>query len=111
VQQDMSEDDWHRLGAGELVAPDGRAFARRSTRAKRAVVDSLVADGCPLVTYSYGAGELRWHDGDDALARWAQERQHVTSGEPKPSRTHTVWTAGLWEENEGGVVVVLTGYC
>ena len=111
VQRDLTEDDWHRLGEGVLIAPDGRTFARRSTRAKRGDIDTLVAAGCPLVIYSYGAGELRWHEGEDAKSRWDQERRHVTSNEPKPSRDHTVWTAGRWEDNDGNLLVLLTGHC
>jgi hypothetical protein len=111
MQLDLTEEDWRRLSDAVLLAPSGSTFARRSTRSKRAEVDDLVAAGCPLVIYSYGVGELRWLEGDDARARWAKERQHLTSGEPRPSRKHTVWTAGRWEDGEGKTLILLTGHC
>jgi len=111
MQRDLTEQDWHHIEAAVVLDPSGVSFASRSTRAKRAEVDVLVADGCPLVTYSYGAGELRWHDDEDARVRWSQERQHLTSGDPKPSRDHTVWTAGRYEDHDGNVLAVVTGHC
>lgn len=49
-----------------VTGPDGRAYARRSTRMKRNVCDELVAQGTPIVLEMYSTGQFDWVDGNDA---------------------------------------------
>ena len=105
VHRVLSDGDFDALGSGQLVAPDGRTYTRRSTRMRRRDVDGVVAAGSPVVTWSPG-GALVWHDGDDAGPAWGQERPLLTAEAPDPARRESV-TAGRWETADGCTAVVL----
>lgn len=98
---------------GKVVGADGRSYVRRGTRAKRAVADDLMASGAPLVLDMWSTGQLEWFEGDAARATWAEVRPHVLSSPPtaKQLGRHAVWTAGIWENDEGGRLLYLTGSC
>lgn len=110
VQDDLAGSQWAGVQRGELIAPDGKRYARRTTRAKRRDCESLIAAGLPLVLFWYGGQQLEWFDGDDASSRWLEVRGSVVHG--KPSRRGEVeWNAGLWVSNESDQLLLLTGTC
>ncbi len=94
VRQDLSDDQWHAVEAGELTAPSGTTYTRRTTRMKRKDAASLVESGCPVVTYWPGGlpemTRVIWHDGEDARAAWESARGEITSDTPRlaSSRCH-----------------------
>jgi hypothetical protein len=98
---------------GKVTGPDGRAYSRRSTRTKRSVCDEIVAAGSPVVLEMYSRGQFEWFDGDDATTTWAEVRPYVVSTAPatKQLAKHNMWTAGIWESDDGSTVLYLTGYC
>jgi hypothetical protein len=51
VQRDLSDDHWNGVEEGELTAPTDVVYSRRTTRMKRKDAASLMATGCPVVTY------------------------------------------------------------
>ena len=51
VRLDLSDEQWNAVEEGEVTAPNGTVYGRRTTRMKRKDADSLVASGCPVVTY------------------------------------------------------------
>jgi hypothetical protein len=112
VRQDLSDDQWNAVEEGELTAPTGIVYSRRTTRMKRKDAASLVSSGCPVVTYWPGGlperTEVVWHDGEDAQTAWASARAEVTSETPHPPRRGAVATAGRWESPDGHALLVLT---
>jgi hypothetical protein len=112
VRQDVSDEQWNAVEEGELAAPSGTFYSRRTTRMKRKDADSLVASGCPVVTYWPGGlpemTRVVWHDGEDAREVWAGARAEVTSDAPHPPRRGAVATAGRWESVDGQALLVLT---
>ena len=111
VLVDLADAQWNTINTGQLVAPDGTRFVRRTTRTARREADLLVAAGVPLVAYSYSAGQLDWYDGEDAAATWSELRTHLTSRPDAPRSGETAWTAGSWESSDGQTLLVLTGRC
>lgn len=112
VRQQLSDDQWNAVEEGELTAPTGIVYSRRTTRMKRKDAASLASSGCPVVTYWPGGlperTEVVWHDGEDAQAAWASARAEVTSETPHPPRRGAVATAGRWESPAGHALLVLT---
>jgi hypothetical protein len=112
VRQDLSEDQWHVVEAGELTGPSGTKYTRRTTRMKRRDAASLVESGCPVVTYWPGGlpekTRVVWHEEQDALLAWESARGEVTSDTPRPFRRGAVATAGRWESPNGEDLLVLT---
>jgi hypothetical protein len=98
---------------GTVTGGDGRTYARRTTRMKRREADELVAAGTPLLLDRYGDALFEWCDGDDARAVWASERAYVVTSEPtaKQLAKHAMWTAGLWQADDGARLVYLSGRC
>ena len=111
MRLDLSATPWHAVEEGQLTAPDGRTYRRRSTRSSRRAAAALVAEGRPVVTHWPGGlpetTRVVWHDGDDAVAAWADARADVTSGTPEP-RKGPVVTVGRWESPDGAVALVLS---
>jgi hypothetical protein len=105
VRRELSDGEFDALGMGQLVAPDGRTYARRTTRMKRREVEALVESGCPVLTYFPG-GRLVWHDEDDGWPAWADARPLLTTDTPDPRHGESV-TAGRWESSDGSPMVVL----
>jgi hypothetical protein len=105
MRRELSNGDFNALDGGELVAPDGRTYARRGTRLKRKDVAALVAAGSPVVTWSPG-GALVWHDGADAGPAWDAARTLLTTDAPDTARRESV-TAGKWDAVDGSALVVL----
>jgi sugar phosphate isomerase/epimerase len=106
VRRELSDGEFDALGMGQLIAPDSRTYARRTTRASRREVEALVESGCPVVTY-YPGGRLVWHDEDDAWPAWADARRSLTTRAPDPRRSGESVTAGRWESVDGSTLVVL----
>lgn len=100
---------WDSVARGEIVGPDGVAYARLSTKATRRDCDELLAAGSPLVLHYWAGGQLDWYDGDDAGSAWAGCRTAVTT-EPR-RRGDLEWTAGVWSSYDGRALVLLTGHC
>ena len=65
VRRELADGVWNASGPGQLIAPDGRTYRRRTTRIDRREAEDLADSGCPVVTYLPG-GRLVWHDEDDA---------------------------------------------
>jgi hypothetical protein len=105
VRRELSDRDWNARGHGQLDAPDGRTYHRRTTRMSRGEVEALVEAGSPVVTYLPG-GRVVWHDEDDSWPAWADARTSLTSGLPE-SVGGTSVTAGRWESFRGSPLVVL----
>ncbi len=113
MRRDLSAEQWSAVEEGQLTAPDGRTYHRRSTRLGRRVAADLVLAGCPVVTHWPGGGpgwtRVVWHDGNDAVAAWSGARADVTGDTPRPRSGRAVVTAGRWESPDGdAVAVVLT---
>ncbi len=112
VRQDLSDDQWYAVEAGELTAPSGTTYTRRTTRMKRKDAASLVESGCPVVTYWPGGlpemTRVIWHDGEDARAAWESARGEITSDTPRPPRRGAIATAGRWESPDGEDLLVFT---
>lgn len=112
MRQDLSDDQWNAIEAGELTAPSGASYSRRTTRMKRKEATSLVEAGCPVVTYWPGGvpemTRVIWHDGEDAPAAWESARSDITSESPRATSSGAVATAGRWESPGGGDLLVLT---
>lgn len=98
---------------GKITGADGRGYARRGTNTKRSVADDLVASGVPLVLDMYSRGQFEWFDGDAALTKWAEVRPYVVAAQPTSNQLgkHEMWNAGVWQDDEGGQLVYLTGSC
>lgn len=98
---------------GKITGLDGRAYSRHSTKTKRKVCDDLVAAGTPLVLEMFSRGQFEWLDGEDATKAWMDLRPYVISSEPTTQQLakHEVWTAGIWEVDEGTTALHLTGHC
>jgi len=98
---------------GKITGADGRAYSRRSTKTKRRAADDLVAQGTPLVLDLYGSGQFEWFESDEAICKWSEVRADVTSAAPsgKQLGKHVVWNAGIWESDDGSVMLHLTGTC
>ncbi len=66
MRQDLSAEQWHAVEAGELTAPSGTTYRRRTTRLNRKDATTLVQSGCPVVTYWPGGlpekTRVIWHD-------------------------------------------------
>ena len=111
MRVDLSAEQWHGVEDGAVTAPDGRVFSRRTTRDKRKAVAALVEAGAPLLTYWPGGLPERtrvlWHDEDDAKTAWAEVRPSLTS-ETLDARKGTAATAGRWETEGAGSLVVVT---
>jgi hypothetical protein len=109
---DLAEAQWETVESGQLDAPDGTRFVRRTTRTSRSQADLLVSSGAPLVVYSYGAGQLDWYGGRHVSTMWSQLRTHLTTRpDVSTNRRETVWTAGRWDSKDGQPLLVLTGRC
>ena len=112
MRQDLSAEQWHTVEAGQLTAPSGITYRRRTTRMERREATTLVESGCPVVTYWPGGlpatTQVIWHDGTDARAAWESARGEVTSETPRPPRRGAVATAGRWESAAGDELVLLT---
>ncbi len=112
VRQDLSDEQWDAVDGGQLIAPTGVTYSRRTTRMKRQEAASMAESGCPVVTYWPGGlpekTRVVWHDGADAGAAWESARAEVTSDSPRPPRGESVVTAGRWESPNGDTLVVLT---
>lgn len=95
-----------------LTAPNGTAYARRSTRMKRKEATALVGAGCPVVTYWPGGlpemTRVIWHDGADGRAEWERVRGQLTSDSPRAPDGGAVATAGRWKSPDGDDLLVLT---
>lgn len=98
---------------GTVTGVDGRVYSRRSTKTKRRVCDAIAAAGNPIVLQMYSSGQFEWFDGEDATTTWAAVRPYVVTTEPKTKQLakHEVWTAGIWESDDGSTVLLLTGHC
>ena len=107
---DLSADHFHEAGQGWLVAPNGYRYFRCTTRTQRKEAARLVADGVPLVLYYWAGEQLDWRDGADARDEWQVVRPHVITGEPR-RKGDIEWTVGRWEDEDGRLVLVLTGHC
>jgi hypothetical protein len=112
VRQDLSDGQWNAVEAGELTAPSGTSYSRRTTRMKLKEAGLLVHAGCPVVTYWPGGmpemTRVIWHDGENARAAWESARGEVTSNTPRPRPSGAVATAGRWESPGGEALLVLT---
>ena len=109
---DIADTQWNGIVRGHLVGPNRTSFVRRTTRTVRREADLLIGAGAPLVVYHYGAGQLDWHDGEDAAAKWSQLRGDLSSQPYAQSRNGgTIWTAGRWESSSGQPLLILTGRC
>jgi hypothetical protein len=60
VRRELSDGVWNAHGPGQLAAPDGRTYRRRTTRIERGEAEALADSGCPVVTYLPG-GRVVWH--------------------------------------------------
>jgi hypothetical protein len=112
VRQDLSNDQWHAVEAGEVTAPSGTRYSRRTTRMKRKDAASLVESGSAVVIYwPGGLSEMTrvvWHDGADATAAWESARAELISDPPRPPSRGAVATAGRWESAAGDDLLVIT---
>jgi hypothetical protein len=106
----LSAEHFHEAGQGWLVGPDGHRYSRRTTRTKRKEADRLVAEGAPLVLYYWAGDQLDWFDGEDARDEWQGVPSHVITEEPH-RKGDIEWTVGRWEDEDGRLVLVLTGHC
>jgi hypothetical protein len=112
VIYDLADEQWTVIASGQLTAPDGTVYHRRTTRTRRQDADALIASGTPLICYWYGGGQLDWHDGDDAPAAWTRLRLRVIAHTPRPDPGgEPLWTAGRWDSDNGHTILVLTGNC
>lgn len=110
MRMDLSEQQWDAVVEGQLIAPDGTRYVRRTTKTKRRTCESLLGEGAPLVSFYWAGGQLDWFDGEDESSQWQAVRRAVTSEEPRP-RGDVQWNAGVWEGDDGRSLVLLTGYC
>ncbi|HEX6876463.1 MAG TPA: hypothetical protein VF165_12450 [Nocardioidaceae bacterium] len=55
MRTDLSEQQWDAVVEGQLIAPDGTRYVRRTTKTKRQTCESLLGEGAPLVLF-YRAG-------------------------------------------------------
>lgn len=110
MNTDLADDQWEAVGRGELTAPDGVRYVRRTTRAKRRDCDVLISEGTSLVLFYWAGGQLDWLDGTDADKGWREVRAAVTSN-LQPPKGDLQWTAGIWESYESQQIVLLTGTC
>jgi hypothetical protein len=112
VRTDLTDDQGHAVEAGQLTAPNGVTYHRRTSRMTRKDATSLVAAGRPVATLWPGGWpertEVVWHDGEDARVAWDGIRDAVTSDRPQVTRGGAVATAGRWESLEGDAVLVVT---
>jgi hypothetical protein len=112
VPQDLSDEQWDAVDGGQLIAPTGITYTRRTTRMKRKDAASLVEAGFPVVTYWPGGlpekTRIVWHDGEEAKAAWESARAEVTGDSPRPPRGGSMVTAGRWESPGGDTLLVLT---
>jgi hypothetical protein len=112
VLRDLSAGQRNAVEEGELLAPSGTRYTRRTTRMKRKEAASLVEAGYPVVTYWPGGLPEKtrtiWHDGQDARAAWESARGQVASDIPRPPSGGAVITAGRWESPTGEDLLVLT---
>ncbi len=112
VRQDLSDEQWDAVDGGQVIAPTGITYSRRTTRMKRKDAASSVESGCPVVTYWPGGlpekTRVIWHDGEDARAAWESVRAEVTNDSPHPPQGGSVVTAGRWESPGGDTLLVLT---
>jgi hypothetical protein len=101
------------LDQGKITGADECAYSRRGTKTKRSVCDELVEAGAPLVLYMYSSGQFEWFDGSDASEAWADVHPYVIATDPttKQLAKHEMWTAGIWESDEGRQLIYLTGSC
>jgi hypothetical protein len=105
VRQVLSVGEFNALASGELTAPDGRVYRRRTTRMKRKEAAALVEATLPVVVYQEG-GELVWHDSEDAQSAWTRLRAAISTEAPDPRRRESV-TAGRWDASDGAGLLVL----
>lgn len=110
MRVDLAKVQLNAMERGQLVAPDGTVFVRRSTRAKRRACDEAIENGWPLLLYYWAGNQLDWLDGEDAQREWQTVRSRVTVAEPRP-RGDLEWTAGFWTADGDRRLVVLTGHC
>lgn len=98
---------------GSVTGADGRTYSRRGSKTKRRVCDEIVATGCPIVLHRYSSGQFEWLDQEDAASAWAEIRSHVVATEPttKQLTKHAMWTAGIWESDDGSRLLFLSGHC
>lgn len=98
---------------GKITGADGRGYARRGTKTERKTADTLMAQGTPLVADLYSSGQFEWFEGDEATSMWSEVRPNVTSSTPtaKQLKKAVVWNAGIWEAEDGSVLLYLTGTC
>jgi hypothetical protein len=97
---------------GQVTCADSRAHARRGTKAKRSVTEGLIAAGAPLVLDMWSRGQLEWFDGTEALQAWQEVRPYVVTGPTtKQLSKHKMWTACVWEPEDGAKLLYLTGRC
>src|ERR1700712_3512963 len=99
MRASLSEAQWQQVTEGQITAPDGTRYQRRSTKTKRRTCDEHIAAGSPLVLYYWAGGQLDWCDGSDAQSAWAGARGSVTQ-DPR-LKGDLEWTAGLWERDDG----------
>jgi len=110
VRVDLGAEQQRQVEHGQLLGPDARRYSRRTTRTKRKDADVLVAEGAPLVLFSWAGDQLAWFDGSEAREQWRAVRPHVTSDEPR-RRGDLEWTVGRWDDDEGRPLLLLTGHC
>ena len=110
MRKDPSDEQWDAVDGGQLTAPNGTTYSRRTTRMKRKEAASLVESGSPVVTYWPGGlpekTRVVWHDGQDAVLAWESARGEVTSDAPHLPRRGSVATAGGWESPNGDLLVL-----
>lgn len=108
MRQDLSDEQWDAVDKGVVVAPDGTAFHRRTTRMKRREATRLVRSGVAVLIYWPGGlperTRLVWHEGPDARSVWDEVRSAVTSDSPRVDSA----TVGRWESAEYGCLLVVT---
>ncbi|WP_239395998.1 hypothetical protein [Frankia sp. CiP3] len=105
----LSREQFERIGAGQLTAPDGVTYTRGTTKTARRVCDQKIGDGSPLVVYYWAAGQADYFDGSDAQRRWHEIRTAVTRY-PRPDGD-VEYTAGIWADGDNRELIVLTGHC
>lgn len=100
-------------GQGKITGPDGRGYARRGSKAKRARCDDLIAGGAPAIAHFFARGLYAWFDGDDAKHLWSEVRPYFISSEPtaKLLRKREAWTGSVLQADDGAEVVYLEGHC